>query len=162
MKNILLALSLFATATPALAKSPKLVITYTPNGQAAEECKISEKEMAKILEKNSDKGLCTKITAVSPAKEELIPETLAKLISLAKEQQGHLSLAYTGTDGAALNQTVMAWMDFLAKQNKTGLWTATLVSAQNNVGVVQLANAAGEALTLQVILGYEIPKTDEE
>lgn len=162
MKNALLALSLLAIATPALAaKSPKLVISYTANGQAAEDCKISEKEIKKIVEEKSDKGLCTKITAASPAGEELIPESLAKLVSLDKEQQGKLSLAFTGTDGPALTQTVMAWMDFLAQQNKTGLWTATLVSAENNVGVVQLANAAGETITLQVILGYEIQKDQE-
>lgn len=162
MKNVLLALSLFAIATPALAKSPKLVITYTPKGQEAQECKISDKEMNKILEKNSDKGLCTKITTVSPAKEELTPETLTNLINLTKAQKGKLVLAYTGADASALAQTMMGWMDFLAKRNRTGLWTATLVSAENNVAAIKLANAAGQAINLQVILGYEIPEKDEE
>lgn len=162
MKNLFSALCLLAIATPALAaKSPKLVVSYAPNGQAAQECKLSEKEIKEIVDEKSDKGLCTKISAVSGEGEELIPETISKLVALNDAKQGKLSLAFTGTEGSELAQTMTAWMDFLAKQNKTGLWTATVVSAQNNVAVVQLANAAGDTINLQVILGFEIKKDKE-
>lgn len=161
MKHALAALCLFAFASPAMAaKSPKLVITYTANGKA-DDCKISEKEIKKIVDEKSDKGLCTKISAVSPAKQELTPENLAKLIALDKVRQGKLSLAFTGTDGAALVKTVSAWVDFLARQNQTGSWETALVSSENNVATIQLANSSGEAIELQVILGFEIPKDKE-